>query len=116
MSGWKYKHQTVVDGIVVKYDPCEHCDRLPTEKDIRDQLTRIERNCGGPCAVCGEKAKVMEISIHHYKTRDADRWGGDVDLVEPMEKLSGYWLGKSVELPVHPRCAAKALPNAKIPV
>lgn len=116
MSGWNYKHQTVVDGIVVKYDPCEHCGRLPTEQDIKDQLALIERNSGGPCVVCGEKAKVIEISIHHSKTRDTDRWGGDVNLIEPMEKLSGYWGSQPVELTVHPRCAAKALPKAKIPV
>jgi hypothetical protein len=113
---WQYKHQTVVDGIVVKYDPCDHCDRLPTEKDIRDQLAIVERNRATPCVVCGEKAKVIEIEIRHFKDRSIDRWGGDVIEMEPMEKLSGYWQGKSIELPVHPRCAAKALPNAKIPV
>lgn len=114
--GYPYKHQTVVDGIVVKYDPCDHCDRLPTEKEIKDQFAVIQRNSGGPCVVCGESVKVTEISLHHYKTRDVDRWCGDPDVIEPMEKLSGYWRGQPVELRVHARCAAKALPNANIPV
>lgn len=116
MSGWNYQYQAVVDGIVVKYDPCEHCDRLPTVQDIKDQIERIHQNRETPCVVCGEKAKVIEMEIHHCKDRTMDRWGGDVITIEPMERLSGFWGGKSLDLPVHPRCAAKALPNAKIPV
>lgn len=113
---WEYKHQTVVDGIVVKYDPCEHCDRLPTDKDIRDQIELVRQNHRSPCVVCGEAPKIIEITIHHSKDRSIDRWGGSSILLEPMEMLRGYWASQSLDLPVHPRCAAKALPNAKIPV
>lgn len=116
MGEWKYKHTRLIGAITVKYDPCEHCGGLPSDRDILDQLEVIGRNNGEPCVVCGEKAKVIEISVRHYKDRTTDRWGGEVIMVEPMEKLSGYWNRQSIELPVHPRCAAKALPNAKIPV
>lgn len=113
---WQYKYMVTVEGIKVNYDPCEHCGSVPTDQEIKDQLAIIERNSGGPCVVCGEKGKVIEISIYHYKTRDADRWGGDVTLSEPMEKLNGYWNSQAIDLRIHPRCAAKALPKANIPI
>lgn len=115
MGELKYTHMKVIEGIKVHYDPCDHCGRLPTDKEILEQLALVERNSGPPCAVCGEKAKVMEIAIHHTKNEDIDRWGGGIVLIEPMEKLSGYWQSHVVEISIHPKCAAKALPGAKLP-
>jgi hypothetical protein len=105
-----YLFNRVVGGITVRYDRCDHCGKLPSDKDIQDQLALIGNNFS-PCVICGKKPEVMEATLRHFKQGKVDRWGGEVLATQILEELhygnQGFW--------VHHACAVKALPHAELP-
>lgn len=114
MSSYQYQHTTELEGVKISYDICEHCGALPTTKDIQAQLSLIRGIWNAPCVVCREHPKVVAIAIRHYKTRDADRWGGDVTLSENMGKISANFEGIQIDVWIHAKCMIEALPGARL--
>lgn len=109
-----YRFGRTVDGIVLKYDSCEHCGKLPTDQDIQDQMKIIRKEFGDPCAVCGKRARAKEAILIHHKQGGVDRWGGEVVVWEPVGELKGYIGGHYVEIPIHLNCAQTAFPYMPI--
>jgi len=114
MTDYQYQHTTMLEGVKISYDACDHCGALPTEQDIKDQLALIRSIWNGPCIVCHEHAKVVAIAIRHYKNRHADRWGGEVTLSDNMGKISANFEGIQLDVSIHSKCMIKALPGARL--
>lgn len=105
--------EVVVDGVKVKYDPCEHCDAVPTQTEIRSALKMAREFPNNVCVVCGEKQKILEIEIYHYKEHGQNRWGSrdwSKDIMLVLQDKAGL---STLEVPIHPKCAQKAMPHAK---
>lgn len=114
MSAHQYQHTTLLEGVKISYDACDHCGALPTEQHIKAQLALIRGIWNSPCVVCHEYAKVVAIEIRHYKTRDADRWGGEVTLSDKMGKVSATFEGIQIDVSIHSKCMIQALPGARL--
>lgn len=109
----KYANEVIVDGVKVKYDPCEHCEAVPTEEEIRDALKMERQFSDNACVVCGEKQKILEIAIYHYKEHGQDRWGQrhlEKDIMLILQDTVGLSI---LKVPIHPKCAQKSMPHAK---
>lgn len=109
----KFATEVVMDGVKVKYDPCEHCDAIPTQEEIRNALKTDRQFSNNVCVVCGEKQQILEIEIYHYKEHGQDRWGSrhlKKDIMLVLQDKAGLSI---LEVPIHPKCAQKAMPHAK---
>ncbi len=109
----RFAAEIVVDSVKVKYDPCEHCAAVPTQKEIRSALELVRQHQNNACVVCGEKQKILEIEIYHYKKCGQDRWGSrdcSKDIMLLLQDKAGL---STLEVPIHPKCAQKAMPHAK---
>lgn len=112
-NGFEFNVQ--VGAILVRYSRCTHCGSVPTEKQIEEQISIVQREYGDPCVVCSKRAKVTEIFLRHSKETDVDRWGGEVLAMDRVDEICGT-IGKDYyRLKVHERCAAKAMPFSRIP-
>lgn len=108
------EYDVVKDGVLCRYDNCDHCGCLPSEAELRAAVKAakeewILRTCG----VCGEPRTLQELEIYHYKGVDQDRWCSRVSTLTPMllfEDRSGL---TTVQFVIHPECAAKAIPHVK---
>ena len=109
----KYANEVVVDGLKVKYDPCEHCEAVPTAQEIRAAIKMERQDESKVCVVCGERQKILEIEIYHYKEHGQNRWGSrhlDKDVMLVLQDTTGLSV---LQVPIHPKCAQKAMPHAR---
>lgn len=101
-------------GVNVKFEPCEHCDALPSDDEIDKAIKWALREMAERvCAVCGQCQHLDAVELYHYKECGQNRWGSRHTEVEPMlllEDLAGLTI---LQVRVHPKCAMKAMPRVK---
>lgn len=108
------KYEVVKDGVLCKYNDCDHCGSLPSESELRDAVKASKGEwILKACGVCGESQRLQELEIYHYKDGHQDRWCSRATLLSPMltfEERSGM---TTIQLMIHPECAIKAMPHIK---
>lgn len=104
--GWTEK---VVEGITVEYSACEHCGRIPSEKELLGVVARQrEDKFLRGCDHCGKEILIERIQVLHSKTVNHDQWGSVATTLEPVVNVNI----EGQDLRMHLSCVKKTFPKA----
>lgn len=102
--------EKIIDGVQVNYRACEHCDRLPTEEQMRAAVASAKEDWRPKCSHCGGGYKFKSMDIYHYKEGGSDKWHARASTFEPV--VEWYGNGPTPGLYLHYACAKKLFPHA----